>query len=559
MGAARAARRLRLDDRKIRIDIQVLCAAARAAAPLYTAFAFRPRRTRMHPSIHARLTPDKPAYLMAGSGRTIGYRELEEASNRLAHFFRRVGVAAGDRIALMLENHPRYFEICWAAQRAGIVYTAISSRLTPGEAAYIVGDCGARVFIGSMALAAQAAELRGQTPQVQTRLMLDGAIEGYRSYEDAVADCPFTPIADESAGGDMLYSSGTTGRPKGVFVPPESTDIAHVNALLKVCMGPFAMNGDTVYLSPGPLYHAAPLRFAMAVMRLGGTVVVMEHFDAAEFLALVEKHRVTHTQVVPTMFVRMLKLPEDERRAHDLSSLRIAIHAAAPCPVPVKQQMIDWWGPIVWEYYAGTEGMGMTLVSSPEWLEHKGTVGRAVVGVAHICDDDGEELPVGETGGVYFSDGKVFEYHNDPQKTAAGRNAKGWTTLGDIGTMDAEGYLYLTDRKAHMIISGGVNIYPQEAENLLVTHPKVLDVAVFGVPNEEFGEEVKAVVQPRDMTEAGRLLEQELIAFCREHLSSIKCPRSIDFEAELPRHPTGKLYKRLLRERYWAGHASTIV
>jgi long-chain acyl-CoA synthetase len=513
----------------------------------------------MHPSIHAQQTPDKPAWRMAGSGQTVTYRQLDEASNRLAHFFRSVGVGIGDRIALMLENHPRYFEICWAAQRAGIVYTAISSRLTAGEAAYIVNDCGAKVFISSMALAGQAAELLGQTPKLQTRLMLDGTIDGYEAYEAAVAGRPATPVPDQSAGGDMLYSSGTTGRPKGVFVPPESNDIAYVSSLLKVCIGPWQMGPETVYLSPGPLYHAAPLRFAMAVMRLGGTVVVMEHFDAAEFLAQVEKHRITHTQVVPTMFVRMLKLPEAQRRAHNLSSLRIAIHAAAPCPVPVKEQMIAWWGPIVWEYYAGTEGMGMTLVNSAEWLMHKGTVGRAVVGVLHICDEQGDELPVGENGGVYFSDGKAFEYHNDPEKTAAARNARGWTTLGDIGYMDAEGYLYLTDRKAHMIISGGVNIYPQEAENLLVTHPKVLDVAVFGVPNEEFGEEVKAVVQPRDMAQAGKALEQELIAFCREHLSAIKCPRSIDFEAELPRHPTGKLYKRLLRDRYWKGHASKIV
>ena len=513
----------------------------------------------MHPSIHARQSPDKVAYRMVGGGQAVSYAELEAGSNRLAHFFRQSGLRVGDRIALMLENHPRYFEICWAAQRAGIVYTAISSRLTAGEAAYIVNDCGAQVFISSIALADQAAALREQMPKVHTRLMLDGTIDGYRVYEDAVAAAPATPIADESAGGDMLYSSGTTGRPKGVFVPPESTDIAFVSSLLKVCMGPFGMGEDTVYLSPGPLYHAAPLRFAMAVMRLGGTVVVMEHFDAAQLLALVEEHRITHTQVVPTMFVRLLKLPEAQRLAHDLSTLRCAVHAAAPCPVPVKQQMIDWWGPIVWEYYAGTEGMGMTLVNSIDWLAHEGTVGRAVVGVLRICDDDGEELPVGQTGGVYFSDGKAFEYHNDPEKTAAGRNAKGWTTLGDIGHMDAEGYLYLSDRKAHMIISGGVNIYPQEAENLLVTHPKVLDVAVFGVPNEEFGEEVKAVVQPRDMAEAGKALEHELIAFCREQLSSIKCPRSIDFMAELPRHPTGKLYKRLLRERYWAGHASKLI
>ncbi|HMO47820.1 MAG TPA: AMP-binding protein [Rubrivivax sp.] len=513
----------------------------------------------MHPSIHARTTPDQPAYVMAGSGQSVSCRQLDEASNRLAHLLRRLGVGCGDRIALMLENHPRYFEICWAAQRAGIIYTAMSSRLTAGEAAYIVGDCGAKVFITSMALAGQAAELQQRMPGVQTRLMLDGAIDGYAPYESAVADCPATPIADESAGGDMLYSSGTTGRPKGVYVPPESTDIAFANSLVKVCMGPFGMGADTVYLSPGPLYHAAPLRFAMTVMRLGGTVVVMEHFDAAEFLALVQRHRVTHTQLVPTMFVRMLKLPDAQRLAHDLSSLRIAIHAAAPCPVPVKRQMIGWWGPIIWEYYAGTEGMGMTLVGSPDWLAHEGTVGRAVVGVLHICGDDGRELPVGQTGTVYFSDGKVFEYHNDPQKTGQSRNAQGWTTLGDVGHMDADGYLYLSDRKANMIISGGVNIYPQEAENLLVTHPKVFDVAVFGVPNEEFGEEVKAVVQPRDMAEAGPALEQEVIAFCRRHLSAIKCPRSVDFAAELPRHPTGKLYKRLLRDPYWAGHGSKLV
>ncbi|MBN8507844.1 MAG: AMP-binding protein [Burkholderiales bacterium] len=513
----------------------------------------------MHPSIHARRRPDKVAYRMAGSGRAVSYRELDERSNRLAQLFRRFGLKPGDRIALMLENHPRWFEICWAAQRSGLVYTAISSRLTPGEAAYIVDDCGAQLFVSSIALGAQAAGLVPLTPKVRERLMLDGTVPGYASYEAAVAPMPAEPVADECAGGDMLYSSGTTGRPKGVYVPPESSDIAYVNSLVKVCAGPFGIGEDTVYLSPGPLYHAAPLRFAMTVMRLGGTVVVMEHFDAAGFLALVERHRVTHTQVVPTMFVRMLKLPEAERRAHDLSSLRCAIHAAAPCPVPVKEQMIGWWGPIVWEYYAGTEGMGMTLVNSADWLAHKGTVGRAVVGVLHVCDDDGNELPPGEDGGIYFSDGKAFEYWNDPAKTAAGRNPKGWTTLGDIGHLDAEGYLYLTDRKAHMIISGGVNIYPQEAENLLVTHPKVLDVAVIGVPNEEFGEEVKAVVQPRDMAEAGKALEQELIAFCREQLSPIKCPRSIDFEAELPRYPTGKLVKRLLRDRYWAGRPSRIV
>ncbi len=513
----------------------------------------------MHPSHHARRTPDKPAYRMAGSGRVVTYGELEDASNRLAQLFRRLGLRAGDRIALMLENHPRWFEICWAAQRSGLVYTAISSRLTAAEAAYIVNDCGAEAFVTSTALAAQAAELAPLAPKLRIRLMLDGTLPGWDAYEAAVAAMPAEPVADETAGGDMLYSSGTTGRPKGVYLPPESPDIDFANSLVRICAGPFGMGADTVYLSPGPLYHAAPLRFAMTVMRLGGTVVVMEHFDAAWFLELVARWRVTHTQVVPTMFVRMLKLPDAQRHAHDLSSLRCAIHAAAPCPVPVKEQIIAWWGPIVWEYYAGTEGMGMTLVNSADWLAHKGTVGRAVVGVLKICDDEGRELPPGEHGGVYFADGKAFEYWNDPAKTAAGRNAQGWVTLGDIGYVDAEGFLYLSDRKAFMIISGGVNIYPQEAENLLVTHPKVLDVAVFGVPNEEFGEEVKAVVQPRDLAEAGPALEHELIAFCREHLAAIKCPRSIDFEAELPRHPTGKLYKRLLRDRYWAGHASRLL
>jgi long-chain acyl-CoA synthetase len=513
----------------------------------------------MHPSIHARSTPDKAAFVMAGSGRIVSYRQLDDASNRLARLLRDQGLRPGDRIALLLENHPRYFEICWAAQRAGIIYTAISSRLTVAEAAYIVNDCGARAYITSKALAPLAAELMGQIRHVHVRLMLDGTIDGYEAYEDAVAKYPAEAIADESAGGDMLYSSGTTGRPKGVFVAPESTDIAFVTTLTKICVGYFGMGPDTVYLSPGPLYHAAPLRFALTVMRLGGTVVVMEHFDAAQFLRLVAVHRVTHTQVVPTMFVRMLKLTPAERSASDLSSLRFAVHAAAPCPVPIKQQMIDWWGPIIWEYYAGTEGMGMTLVNSLDWLAHPGSVGRAVLGVLRICDDDGTELPVGEIGGVYFSDGKAFEYYNDPEKTAQGRNAKGWTTLGDIGYQDADGYLFLTDRKAHMIISGGVNIYPQEAENLLVTHPKVLDVAVFGVPNEEFGEEVKAVVQPRHGGDASKALEAELIGFCREHLSALKCPRSIDFMDELPRHPTGKLYKRLLRDKYWAGHASKLV
>ncbi len=376
---------------------------------------------------------------------------------------------------------------------------------------------------------------------------------GWTAYEPALAAQPAQRIADERAGTDMLYSSGTTGRPKGVFVPPQEASIEAMNPTTAMLGAYYGMGPDTVYLSPAPLYHAAPLRYTMGVQRLGGTVIVMPHFDAEEYLRLVEQHRVTHSQLVPTMFVRMLELPPEVRGRHDLSSLRCAVHAAAPCPVAVKQQMIDWWGPLLWEYYAGTEGNGVTLVDSVQWLAHPGTVGRAVIGELRICDDEtDEELPPGRTGTVYFANGRAFEYHNDPAKTAASTHPRGWTTLGDVGHVDAAGYLYLTDRKAYMIISGGVNIYPQEAENVLINHPQVADCAVLGVPDVEFGESVKAVVQPRDMRDAGPALERDLIAYCRQHLSAIKCPRSVDFDAELPRHPTGKLYKRLLKERYWA-------
>ncbi|MBL8385003.1 MAG: AMP-binding protein [Burkholderiales bacterium] len=517
----------------------------------------------MHPHIHAQTQPGKTAFVMAESGVAVTYRELEDRSNRFAQLLRSLGLKAGDHIAILLENHPRYFEICFGAHRAGIIYTAMSTRLTAGEAAYIIENCEARLLVTSRAMSGLAEELLAQTPGVTHRLMIDGVAPGHASYEDAVTAQSAARIADETAGGDMLYSSGTTGRPKGVWAPPDSPAIDAVNPLLNICANLWGINQDTVYLSPAPLYHAAPLRFCIATMRLGGTCVVMEHFDAEHYLRLVERHRVTHTQLVPTMFVRMLKLPEEARRRHDLASLKIAIHAAAPCPIPVKQQMIEWWGPVIWEYYAGTEGNGMTLVGSADWLAHPGTVGRAVIGKLRICDDDGNEVPVGTAGTVYFADGRPFQYHNDAEKTAGSRNRDGWTTLGDVGYVDADGFLFLTDRKAYMIISGGVNIYPQEAENLLVTHPKVLDCAVIGVPNEEFGEEVKAVVQPRDAAELegerARALEEELIAFCRAHLSHIKCPRSVDFTAELPRHPTGKLYKRLLRDRYWAGHGSRII
>ena len=512
----------------------------------------------MHPFIHAASHPDKPAYVMANSGEIVTYGQLEDRSNRIAQFFRAKGLKAGDHIAFMIENSPRFFEICWAAQRSGLYYTAMSTRLTPGEAAFIIADCGAKLVIGSKALAETAAQLPALCPDVTAWFMVGGTIPGYASLEDAALAQPATRIADEASGLDMLYSSGTTGRPKGIKNPLEPVSIETANPLLTAVCNQFGISADTIYLSPAPLYHAAPLRFCMMVNRFGGTSVIMEEFDAERFLALIPKHRITHTQVVPTMFVRILKLPEEVRARYDVSSLKVAFHAAAPCPIPVKERMIAWWGEIIWEYYAGTEGCGLTLCDSPQWLEHRGTVGRPLYGKLRILDDEGEVLPPGEVGTIYFAEGRPFEYHNDKAKTAASVLPNGWATLGDIGYVDGDGYLFLTDRRAFMIISGGVNIYPQEAENVLIEHPDVLDVAVFGVPSEEFGEEVKAVVQPRNFAAAGPELANRLMAFCRQHLSPIKCPRSIDFEAELPRHPTGKLYKRLLRDRYWAGHTSRI-
>jgi acyl-CoA synthetase (AMP-forming)/AMP-acid ligase II len=513
----------------------------------------------VYPGAHAATQPDKPAYVMASTGREITYRELDEEANRLSQLFRAAGLRPGDHMAFCMENHPRFLAIAWGAHYAGLYYTAISSRLTNDEVEYIVNDCGAKVFITSQYKAAVAEHLVDRMPNVSVRLVLDGPLEGYEPYEEVVARYPAEPLPDRVAGKDMLYSSGTTGRPKGVKPAFPSEPIDQPTAVTGLMQLLFQADPSMVYLSPAPLYHAAPLRFTMAVHQIGGTAVIMEHFDAEEALALIERYRVTHSQWVPTMFVRMLKLPEEVRNRYDVSSMRVAIHAAAPCPVPVKRQMIEWWGPVIHEYYAGTEGNGFVYCNSEDWLAHPGTVGRPLLGEVHIVGEDGEELPVGEEGTVYFGAGPEFEYHNDPEKTAQSRNERGWTTLGDVGRLDEDGFLYLTDRKSYMIITGGVNVYPQETENLLVTHPKVFDAAVIGVPNEEFGEEVKAVVQLAEGVEPGPEVERELIAFCRAHLADVKCPRSVDFVDELPRHPTGKLYKRLLKDRYWEGHESRII
>ena len=493
---------------------------------------------------------------MGGSGFTQTFAELDAAANRLSRLLRSAGLEPGDHVAICMENHDRYLEVVWGCHYAGLVYTCTSSRLQSGELEYIINDSEARVFITSKYKAEQAAEIVPNTPGVELRLMLDGVIDGYESYEAAVAEQSVEPLEHRIAGTDMLYSSGTTGRPKGVALPFKATPMDEATSgVLGLSQMLFGVDDTKIYLSPAPYYHAAPLRFCLATQALGSTVVAMEHFDPEEYLRLVERYRITHSQVVPTMFIRMLKLPDDVRSKYDVSSLECVIHAAAPCPAPVKKQMIQWFGPVIHEYYAGTEGNGFVYCNSEMWLAHEGTVGTPIGCVVHIVDEEGEEVPTGESGTVYFEGGATFEYHNDPEKTKGSRHPKGWSTLGDVGYLDADNFLYLTDRKAYMIISGGVNIYPQEAENVLVTHPKVVDVAVFGVPNDDFGEEVKAVVQPVEMPAddaAAQALASELIQFCRSELADVKCPRSIDFRPELPRHPTGKLYKRILKDEYWS-------
>ena len=511
----------------------------------------------MHPGIHAANSPDKVAYIMEPSGTAVTYGELETRSNQLAHLFRDVGLKRGDHVAFMLENHPLYFVLAWGAHRAGLYYTAISNRLGVAETAYIVDNCDAKVFITSNSLRAVAEEIVDETPKVKLRLMIGGTTPSHDSYEDTVATRPSTPIDDESEGTDMLYSSGTAGRPKGVMTSLPEGAFGSDMGLIPVASALYGLDENSMYLSPAPLYHAAPLRFCMAILRMGATVVSMQKFDAEEALGLIERHQITHSQWVPTMFVRMFKLDETTGAKFDLSSHQTAIHAAAPCPKEIKQALIEWWGPIVHEYYAGSEGNGFVQCNSDEWLAHPGTVGSALVGTIHICDDAGSEVGVGEEGTIYFEGGGTFEYHGDPDKTAEAQHAdrEGWSTLGDVGYLDEDGFLYLTDRKAFMIISGGVNIYPQEAENRLILHSSVMDAAVFGVPNDDFGEEVKAVVQPIDFADADDELGRELIAFCREELADIKCPRSVDFVEELPRHATGKLYKRVLKDQYWEGRA----
>ncbi|MBV9513621.1 MAG: acyl-CoA synthetase [Mycobacteriaceae bacterium] len=497
----------------------------------------------------------KPAIIVHPAGTVVTFAELEARANRLAHYFRGAGLRQGDTVAVILENGEHTHAVMWAARRSGLYYALINTHLTAAEAAYIVDNSGAKAVIGSrttrVVCEGLAEHLPGGLPDLL--LIADADVPGWRRYPECVADEPDNPIDDEIEGDLLQYSSGTTGRPKGIRRPLPNVPPAQAPNVLSALLTAIGMTSDAVYLSPAPLYHTAPCLWSMSALAMGATVVVMERFDAEQALAAIQLHRVTHGQFVPVMFVRMLKLPDSVRDSYELCSLQRVVHAAAPCPVQIKQQMIDWWGLIVDEYYSSSEGAGITFITADDWLRHPGSVGKPLLGQPHILDENGDDVPRGQTGQIYFDIGAAsFEYYGDPEKTAASRDKHGWVTVGDVDYLDDDGYLFLTDRRHHMIISGGVNIYPQEAENLLVTHPKVLDAAVFGIPDDEMGQSVIGVVQTVVPADATGEFADELIGWLRERLAHYKCPRSISFEAQLPRTDTGKLYKQELIAKYSA-------
>jgi long-chain acyl-CoA synthetase len=500
---------------------------------------------------HAEATPDKPAVIMHPSGTVVTFGELEARANRLAHFFRRHGLKEGDAVAILMENNAHFHTVMWAARRCGLYYVPINTHLTAAEAAYIVDNSSAKAIVGSAALRKTVEGIDAELPNGAPELLIiaEDDLDGWYRYPECVADQPDTPIDDEIEGDLLQYSSGTTGRPKGIKRELPHVSPAEAPGLMSALVG-FWLDADAIYLSPAPLYHTAPSVWSMNIQAAGIPTVVMEKFDAEGTLDAIQRHRVTHGQFVPVMFTRMLKLPESVRNSYDLSSFKRAMHAAAPCPVEIKKQMMDWWGPIIDEYYASSEAIGSTLILAEDWLAHPGSVGKPMLGAVHILDENGNQLPPGEAGEIYFEGGYSFEYLNDADKTASSRYGHGWMTVGDIGYVDEEGYLYLTDRRHHMIISGGVNIYPQEAENMLVIHPQVMDAAVFGIPDDEMGQSVKAVVQTVDPADATDEFGEELLGWLRDRLAHYKCPRSISFEAQLPRTDTGKLYKQELIKKY---------
>ncbi|MCG8592742.1 MAG: acyl-CoA synthetase [Proteobacteria bacterium] len=510
--------------------------------------------------------PDRPAIIYGDGEHIETYGELEARSRRLGQLFRQAGLEPGDGVAVYLGNDDSFFDLFWACHRTGLYFIPVNWHLQEDEVAYIVDNCDAKALVANADFGDVAARVALQVPKLTLRLAVGGAIAGFEDLEAQLSAVPEdAPLENQLEGSVMLYSSGTTGRPKGVRRPLPRVPAGDMRGAIGALgmAGIFGMQESDVYLSPAPLYHAAPLVFTSAQHRLGATTVVMRRFDPSLALDLIEKYRVTSSQWVPTHFRRLLQIPEERRQRADVSSLRIAIHAAAPCPVPVKQAMIDWWGDAVYEYYAGTEGGG-TLIKASEWLEHRGSVGRHWTGgKVYVLDEDGGEITAPDTeGAIYFEAppdaSQRFRYYKDDAKTD--KTYRGdLFTLGDIGYLDGDGFLYLTDRQSNMIISGGVNIYPQETENHLITHPKVDEVAVIGVPNEEMGEEVKAVVVPAAGQEPGDALAQELIDFCRAGIAHYKCPRTIDFVDDLPRTETGKMAKRRLRSRYWEGHDGALV
>ena len=506
----------------------------------------------MYPGYWATIKPHTDAVVDATSGAKLSWQDLDQRSNQVAQLLYARGLRPGDHISLLMQNDLAFFEIAWGAYRSGLYITCINRYLTAEEAAYIVNDSTSKALFTADVLTI-AADLPELTPACDERFITGTTVSGYESYALALADQPKAPLAEEPAGDAMLYSSGTTGQPKGIKRPLSGEHISGGFPGVEV-NNPYGIDAESIYLSPAPLYHAAPFGYCMRTLALGGQVVMMQRFDPELSLKYIEQYRITHSQWVPTMFVRMLKLTDELRDRYDLSSHRCAIHAAAPCPVEIKQQMMKWWGPILWEYYAGTERNGSTVIGPDEWLAHPGSVGKAHSGILHICDEDGIEQKPGDEGMIYFEQpAMAFEYHNAPEKTSSATHPThaNWSSLGDVGYVDDDGYLYLTDRKAYMIISGGVNIYPREIEDALILHPAVEDVAVFGVPNTDFGEEVKAVVQPAQNVAQDAHLVDELMEFAKQHLAAYKLPRSIDFTDELPRLPTGKLYKRLLKDKYW--------
>lgn len=504
--------------------------------------------------IREHLGTGRTALVLHPSGVRVTFEELECSANRLAHYFRWHGLVSGDTVAVIMENNRHMHAVMWAARRAGLYYTPVNTHLSAAEAAYIVENSDAKAVVGSAGtrtLCETLAEhLPGGLPPV--RVLTDADLPGWDSYPQCVVDCPDRPIDDEREGDLLQYSSGTTGRPKGIRRELPDVAPAAAPSMLLPLIAAVGVRADSVYLSPAPLYHTAPSYWTMTAQAMGATTVVMEKFDPVQALTCIQAYRVTHALFVPAMFVRMLKLPEQVRNSFDLTSLQRVVHAAAPCPVGIKRAILQWWGPIVDEYYAASEAVGASFITASEWLQRPGSVGRPLVGTPHIVDEHGLELPAGEVGDIYYEGGHSFSYLNDAAKTASARDDRGWTTVGDVGYLDDDGYLYLTDRRHHVIISGGVNIYPQETEDILISHPQVMDAAVFGIPDDEMGQSVKAVVHTVDPADASEAFADELLTWLRDRLAHYKCPRSVSFEGSLPRSDAGKLYKRQLVEKYSA-------